>query len=455
MKKRSIVRAGRLAAAMALVVAAQAGGGEPFLVPLENPEFADGPAGGGAPAGWSRYGGASPERRLSIVDGPGGRKALLIADGDPAAEIGVAQRIGLKGGETYQVTAKVCALGRQFARRRLSAVPLSAFAAICSNGTGRQFLRRLLRGLGQGRRAAGYHARGHLPVHAPRTDSESPGHRRSPDRRSSSAASSAASAGRPPQYAGSRICACPSAWSERASRTWRSWRPAGRLSGRGRGDPAGDREPHRRQGADRPRRRPGSRRAPPRQSHRAGQPLDQQDDAGALRPLLLPGGSEVPGAGRLRRSGRSTTRSATAQRRDRRRERRPGRRRGRREAGQPPVARPRPKPGELSIGWTMETKLGRACSPPTDIEEFETWEASKGYGSVGYFGWCSISKRMAMYYMTGDAVQRPRGRPPVLSRSAGDCRTSRRSTASGSRTSTIRWPGSTTTTPTWRSCSGT
>ncbi|MGI6459265.1 MAG: hypothetical protein ACOX5J_04095 [Candidatus Hydrogenedentales bacterium] len=25
------------------------------------------------------------------------------------------------------------------------------------------------------------------------------------------------------------------------------------------------------------------------------------------------------------------------------------------------------------------------------------------YRSVGYFGWNSISKRMAMYYMTGDA----------------------------------------------------
>ena len=58
--------------------------------------------------------------------------------------------------------------------------------------------------------------------------------------------------------------------------------------------------------------------------------------------------------------------------------------------------------GEMSIGWTMDTKLGQGVKPPTDIREFETWEASKGYGSVGYFGWCSISKRMAMYYMTGD-----------------------------------------------------
>ena len=58
--------------------------------------------------------------------------------------------------------------------------------------------------------------------------------------------------------------------------------------------------------------------------------------------------------------------------------------------------------GTLSVGWTMLTRLGDGVKIPTDIREFETWEASKGYGSVGYFGWNSISKRMAMYYMTGD-----------------------------------------------------
>ncbi|MHB8997620.1 MAG: thioredoxin family protein [Armatimonadota bacterium] len=58
--------------------------------------------------------------------------------------------------------------------------------------------------------------------------------------------------------------------------------------------------------------------------------------------------------------------------------------------------------GHLSTGWTMLTKLGEGVVVPKDIKDFETWEASKGYGSVGYFGWCSISKRMAMYYMTGD-----------------------------------------------------
>ena len=59
--------------------------------------------------------------------------------------------------------------------------------------------------------------------------------------------------------------------------------------------------------------------------------------------------------------------------------------------------------GALSIGWVMEVRLGDGITAPKELTEFETWEASAGYGSIGYFGWNSISKRMAMYYMTGDA----------------------------------------------------
>ncbi|MEN6545525.1 MAG: hypothetical protein ABFE07_05730 [Armatimonadia bacterium] len=58
--------------------------------------------------------------------------------------------------------------------------------------------------------------------------------------------------------------------------------------------------------------------------------------------------------------------------------------------------------GTLSAGWLMETKLGAGVKVPTDLKQFLTWEDSKGYGNTGYFGWNSISKRMAMYYMTGD-----------------------------------------------------
>ncbi len=58
--------------------------------------------------------------------------------------------------------------------------------------------------------------------------------------------------------------------------------------------------------------------------------------------------------------------------------------------------------GELSIGRLMDIKLGKGLVVPEDIGRFETWEASAGYGSSGYFGWNRISKHMAAYYMTGD-----------------------------------------------------
>ena len=57
--------------------------------------------------------------------------------------------------------------------------------------------------------------------------------------------------------------------------------------------------------------------------------------------------------------------------------------------------------GTLAVGWLARIKLGSNVQIPTDLRKFETWEASAGYGSVGYFGWNSLSKHLAMYYMTG------------------------------------------------------
>jgi hypothetical protein len=85
-----------------------------------------------------------------------------------------------------------------------------------------------------------------------------------------------------------------------------------------------------------------------------------------------------------------------------------------RRVGQAPAAG-----RDLSVGWLMETRLGQGLEIPTGTNvprgacrlkpgpcrcchDYDTWEASAGYRSVGYFGWNSISKRMAMYYMTGD-----------------------------------------------------
>ena len=58
--------------------------------------------------------------------------------------------------------------------------------------------------------------------------------------------------------------------------------------------------------------------------------------------------------------------------------------------------------GDLSLGWLMDTAPGEGMRLPEDLRDFEIWEASAGYGSVGYFGWNSLSKRLAAYYMTGD-----------------------------------------------------
>lgn len=59
-------------------------------------------------------------------------------------------------------------------------------------------------------------------------------------------------------------------------------------------------------------------------------------------------------------------------------------------------------PGSLTLGWTWEIQLGEGIQLPPTPDAVETWEASAGYRSSGYFGWNSISKRMALYYMTGD-----------------------------------------------------
>ena len=59
-------------------------------------------------------------------------------------------------------------------------------------------------------------------------------------------------------------------------------------------------------------------------------------------------------------------------------------------------------------GGRDELTIGRLMEIDTDLEfshnpaEIETWDASRGYRSTGYFGWVSHSKHLAAYYMTGD-----------------------------------------------------
>ena len=57
--------------------------------------------------------------------------------------------------------------------------------------------------------------------------------------------------------------------------------------------------------------------------------------------------------------------------------------------------------GQLSVDWLMEIQLPDGVNPTDDVREMNIWEASDMYRNTGYFGWNSISKHMAMYYMTG------------------------------------------------------
>lgn len=61
-----------------------------------------------------------------------------------------------------------------------------------------------------------------------------------------------------------------------------------------------------------------------------------------------------------------------------------------------------PKGADLALGWILDVRLPAGVQPPADARQAETWDASDGYGSSGYFGWNSLSKCMAMYFMTGD-----------------------------------------------------
>jgi hypothetical protein len=57
----------------------------------------------------------------------------------------------------------------------------------------------------------------------------------------------------------------------------------------------------------------------------------------------------------------------------------------------------------LSVGWLLDVKTGQKVLLPADgAGLMPTWQDSKSYGSTGYFGWNSISKNEALYYMTGD-----------------------------------------------------
>ena len=58
--------------------------------------------------------------------------------------------------------------------------------------------------------------------------------------------------------------------------------------------------------------------------------------------------------------------------------------------------------GRAALGCLADIKLGEGVTVPAELKDVKIWEESVMYGSGGYFGWNTISKRMALYYMTGD-----------------------------------------------------
>jgi len=386
--------------ALALMAASEKAPKEVFRVPLQNPSFAEGVDDRGIPRAWSRYGGSGREQRLAVVDAAEG-KALLIADGDPAAEIGVTQSVALEGGETYRVTVKVKAVegasaggaylqfrflpSNEFVQRGLVAESTGEFSEVAVKGTAPAGTTRGVIYLYTHRDptpkllVTDVRLEGGLPPPPPPPPAPIPPqyeklkdlHLEIPlvrDGRPSAAVVAPASGAH--QAAAEAIQLAVERQTGVKVPIIADDSPEAAVPIRGHRIVLGNRSTNRALGALYDRyyalvdlKYPGPEGYVVRTVH---------NPFGDGNGVVIVGGSDAAGVD----EGAAVLAEVLSK-------------------------RPATK-GELSLGWTMKTKLGRGLEPPTDLAQFETWEASRGYGSVGYFGWCSISKRMAMYYMTGD-----------------------------------------------------
>ena len=390
-----------LAAAAILAAIVPAGAEEVYQLPLANPSFTEGVTGSGVPSGWSKYGGAGRDQELEIVDGPDGGKALLIADGDRNAEVGVNQSFELKGGQTYRVTLKACRVegastggsyvqfrflpSNQIVQRGLSASSTKRFSEVSVLGSAPPDTTKGIIYL--------YTHAGPTPKVIV-TDVKLEGGFPPPPPPPPPPV--------PPQYdklkdlhldiplvKGAKpavvIVAPASGVYQSAAQAVQLQiekntgvkvpilsddAPQAAVPITGNLIVLGNRSTNKTINAlydlyyclaDL--KYPGPEGYIIRTSH---------NPFGNGYGLVIVGGSDPAGVDRGAKALVAVLAEIPA------------------------------RQGELAIGWTMQTKLGKGLNPPTDVREFKTWEASRGYRSVGYFGWCSISKRMAMYYMTGD-----------------------------------------------------
>lgn len=403
MNKMMIRTCGTWAALVALLTCDSTSGREPFDVTLANPSFDQGVDRSGIPLGWSKYGGRGKDQHLRIVDGPDGGKALLIADGDPTAELGVVQTFALKGGETYRATVKVRAVegasaagahlqfrflpSNQYAQTWLAAASDRRFSQVSVTATAPPDTTKGVIYLYSHRDptpkvlVTDVGVVGGLPPPPPPPPAPIPP--QYTQLKNQCLDIPLVQDGRP-----GAVIVAPASGAYQAAAAEIQKAIAGRtgvkvlivpdnapqaaLPCREHLIVLGNRSTNKTMNAlydlyyclvDL--KYPGPEGYVLRSVHN---PL------GNGKSVIIVGGSDAAGvAAGARELATMLTRSPAAK-------------------------------GRLSIGWTMATRLGKGVRVPTDIREFETWEASKGYGSSGYFGWCSISKRMAMYYMTGDEL---------------------------------------------------
>ncbi len=386
------------AAVVSRIAASQAA--EVLRIPIRNPSFSEGTDERGVPRGWSLYGGGGKSQEVKVVDLLGGGKAVLLADGDPTAELGIVQSFALRGGETYQVTAKVRRIegastggaylqlrflpSQQIAQVGLAARSATEFSPVFVKATAPPGTTHGVVYLYTHREptpqvlVADVRVEGGLPPPPPPPPPPVP-----------------------PQYTKLKDL-------HREIALVRGGRPSAVIVAPEGIDPAAalaiQQAIQQRTGTTLP---IVSDRSP-----EAAVPLRGNlivlgnrstnqtisalyDRFFALVDLKYPGpkgyvirtvhnpfgngfGAVIVGASDAQGVAAGT------------------------KALTDILSQTPPRDGNLALGWTMVTRLGEGLTPPQDLRQFETWEASKGYGSIGYFGWNSISKHMAMYYMTGD-----------------------------------------------------
>ncbi|NLS96170.1 MAG: hypothetical protein GXX96_28865 [Planctomycetaceae bacterium] len=377
---------------------------EPYAIPLRNPSFAEGVDQHGVPLEWSRYGSGGEEQKLQVTREDDGHASLLIADGDRSTEIGVTQTVALKGGDTYRAAVKVRGVegaSSSGAYLQLRFLPSNQYAqtGLATESAGRYSEVSVVATAPPDTTQATLYLYTHRE---PRlqivvTDVRLTGGHPAPP-----PPPPPPPAPVPPQYETlkdlhveiplvqeGKVCA---ALVVPASSLYRA--AAEKIQ----------RTIQERTGVLLP--------IVNDDSAQAGVPLQQNlivlgnrstnktvnslydhyyclvdlkypgpegfvvrtvhNPYGNGNSVVVVGGSDPIGVDRGAESLARVLASAASGN------------------------------GRLAIGWTMETQLGKGVAVPTDIRQFETWEASRGYGSIGYFGWCSISKQMAMYYMTGN-----------------------------------------------------